>query len=209
MICRCVCRQLLRRGDQWLYRAPKRELVSLVLGMAPEAEIREHFRIKESTDLRDRLLQRRLRDLRAFVKGLGEQANHRTSLLDEDYPLGSAPTIYVIRVLGTPDSVTLRDTLQGLSAGGRRSGIEFAEDRPVRVMYVSSPPSRLHNDERVWETILTYERRIEFLDADPEAPSYGDQAVVWALERALLWFADRDVESMLLASTQFTSVRAA
>lgn len=192
-----------------MYRAPKRELVSLVLDMAPEAEIREHFRIKESTDLRDRLLQRRLRDLRAFIKGLGEQANHRTSLLDEDYPLGSAPTIYVIRVLGRPDLATLRDTLQELSAGGRRSGIEFAEDRPVRVMYVSSPPSRLPNDERVWETILTYERRIEFLDADPEAPSYGDKAVVWALERALLWFADRDVESMLLASTQFTSVRAA
>ncbi len=177
--------------------------------MAPEAEIREHFRIKESTDLRDRLLQRRLRDLRDFIRALGEQVNHRTSLLDENYPLGSAPTIYAIRVLGTPDSVTLRDTLQELSAGGRSSGVEFAEDRPVWVMYVSSPPSRLPDDERVWETILTYERRIEFVDADPDAPSYGEQAVVWALERALLWFADRDVESMLLASTQFTSVRAA
>ncbi len=191
-----------------MYRAPKRELVSLVLDMVPEAEIRGHFHIKESTDLRDRLLQRRLRDLREFIRGLGEQANHRTVLLDEDYPLGSAPTIYVIRVLGTPDSVTLRDTLQELSAGGRSSGVESSEERPVRVMYVSSPPSRLPNDERVWETILTYERRIEFVDADPEAPSYGDQAVVWALERALLWFGDRDIESMLLASTQFTSVRA-
>jgi hypothetical protein len=184
---------------------PKRVLVDRIVRVIPEESIRVALHIAADTSLKQRLHDFTKAKLLALITSTpeGEQALDE---LERDYPLSSPPTLYLVKVQYRPEvqDIVLRTTV--LADAGRPAGVDFGEDRPVRVVYTARPAYAMPFNQETTEIPLLYERRLEYTICDPDSDEYGKRRSLYSLERAFIWIVERYSHAIACCS-DFVAVR--
>jgi len=176
---------------------PKREIIELVIRNIPEDQIRELLNIQAETDFR-----RRLDD---FSKGqilevlqsteIGRNALEETKA---NYPLSSSPTLYLVSVSTWPDFQHLLEVTTELAEQMQGEAVRFGSDRTVGSVYIITPAREFHIQIPFQEIPLLYEKKIEYVVADPDSEDFGEPKVVYSLEKAIIWYSSEYKHALLL-----------
>jgi len=184
---------------------PKREIIELVIRNIPIDQIREMLKIQAETDLR-----RRLDDFSKIqlVEVLQSTENGRNALEDTkaNYPLSSSPTLYLVSVSSWPDFQHLLETTTQLAEQMQRAAVRFGSDRTVRSIYIITPVREFITQIPFQEIPLVYEKKIEYIVADPESEDFGEVNVIYSLEKAIIWYS-REFRHALLLCADFQAVK--
>ncbi|GAP13241.1 hypothetical protein LARV_00992 [Longilinea arvoryzae] len=184
---------------------PKRELISLLIRTIDADQIRTLLKIQADTNL-----QKRLDD---FPKGQILEALQTTQegrdVLEQtkaNYPFTSSPTLYLISVSAWPTREILFERTAQLSRHMRGEAIRFGNERSVRSIYIITPARDQQAQELFQEIPLVYEKKVEYIESDPEGEDYGEVKVVYSLEKAIVWYSERFKHALLLCS-DFSAVK--
>ena len=184
---------------------PKRELITLLIRTIDADQIRTLLKIQADTDL-----QRRLDDFpKIQILEALQTTQEGRDVLEQtkaNYPFTSSPTLYLISVSAWPAREILFERTALLSRHMSEAAIRFGNDRSVRSIYMITP-AREHQAQELFQEIpLVYEKKIEYVQSDPEAEEYGEVKVVYSLERAIVWYSEQFKHALLLCS-DFSAVK--
>lgn len=184
---------------------PKRELISLIMRIFPENQIRELLKIQEDTDLRKRVADfpktQILKVIQTTEDGCTALEETKTK-----YPFASNPTLYLISVNYWPEFQHLLDVTTQLAEQMREVCVNFGPDRTIRSVYMITPAREYHIDLPFHEIPFTYEKKIDYVVADPDSDDYGETATVYSLEKAIVWYC-REYKHALLLCGDFLAVK--
>lgn len=184
---------------------PKREIIELVIRNIPGDQIREMLKIQAETDLR-----RRLDDFSKtqLVEVLQSTESGRNALEDTkaNYPLSSSPTLYLVSVSSWPDFQHILEKTAELAEQMQGAAVRFGSDRTVRSVYIITPAREFVSQIPFQEIPLVYEKKIEFVVADPESEDFGEVDVIYSLEKAIIWYC-REYRHALLLCADFQAVK--
>ncbi len=168
---------------------PKPLLIGKLLEIAEEQQIRAYFGIGGLTSLDRRLSDFAKSELLTFLFSLPEGETHLKTL-EESYPLYSPRTFYFPKIQHRPELGELAETVAKLASLGRSGGVDFGENKAVRVVYVAGLTEILAFQNQALEIPLYYERRVEYGVSDPEKEDYTERKALYSLERAYIWVVD-------------------
>jgi hypothetical protein len=176
---------------------PKREIIELILRIIPADQTREILKIQSGTDL-----HRRLND---FTKNqlleVLQSTDEGKAGLEEakaKYPLNSNPTLYLISVSFWPDRQTLFDETTKLAENMSDDAEFFGSDRLVKSVYMITEAREYKSQISFFELPIIYEKKIEYVESDPEAENYGEVEELYSLEKAIVWYNTRYKHAILL-----------
>ncbi len=78
------------------------------------------------------------------------------------------------------------------------AAVRFGSDRTVRSVYIITPARELHIQIPFQEIPLVYEKKIEYVVADPESEDFGETDVIYSLEKAIIWYSSEYKHALLL-----------
>lgn len=169
------------------------------------ASIRSHFSIMNSTDMYTRLCSFSIAKLDEFICTQDEPFLKLVDKYSEDFPLRSAPTLYILNKARKIPSKVLEDRAKVLAEKGRTAALEFSNIHTVRAVYTRQTVRYLQKQE-IYELVIGYEKRIEIVEWNPESPNYSETRIEYSLENALIWFAKSDSPYAMLACCDFAAV---
>jgi len=176
---------------------PKRELISILLRSLPENLIRELLNIQADTEL-----QKRLDDFPKIqiLEALETTQEGRSALAETKakYPFTTNPTLYLISVSFWPEFQHLINATTELAGQMREAAVLYGPDRSVRSVYIITPAREYHAQLPFHEILLVYEKKIEYVVADPESENYEETAIVYSLEKAIVWYSPEYKHALLL-----------
>ena len=184
---------------------PKREIIDLVIRNIPGDQIRDMLKIQAETDLRHRLDGFSKIQLLEVLQST-ENGHNALEETKANYPLSSNPTLYLVSVSSWPNFQDLFDVTSELAEQMRGSAVQFGSDRSVRSVYIITPAIEFVTQIPFQEIPLVYEKKIEYVVADPESEDYGEVNVVFSLEKAIIWYSSEFRHALLLC-TDFQAVK--
>ena len=176
---------------------PKREIIDLVIRNIPGEQIREMLKIQAETDYRRRLVDFSKVKLLEVLQSteIGRNALEETKA---NYPLSSSPTLYLVSVSYWPDFPHLLEVTTELAEQMQDAAVRFGSDRTVRSVYIITPAREFHIQIPFQEIPLVYEKKIEYIVADPELEDFGETDVIYSLEKAIIWYSSEYKHALLL-----------
>jgi hypothetical protein len=119
------------------------------------------------------------------------------------------PTLYVVIVENKP-TITKKtfDASYELAEQGQKGGIKFGENDTVRFVYLpQGGVSRFQiNRLAVFEFQLHYERRVEYIESDPDG-NYGQLSEIYSLETAFVWLPITQHNHAIVACSDYPALR--
>ncbi|PKK88332.1 MAG: hypothetical protein CVV64_19290 [Candidatus Wallbacteria bacterium HGW-Wallbacteria-1] len=176
---------------------PKREVIDLVVRYIPGDQIREMLKIQAETDFRRRLDDFSKVKLLEVLQSteIGRNALEETKA---NYPLSSSPSLYLVSVSSWPGFPHLLELTTELAAQMQSEAVRFGSDRTVRSVYLITPSREFHIQIPFQEIPLVYEKKIEYVVADPESEDFGETDVIYSLEKAIIWYSSEYKHALLL-----------
>lgn len=176
---------------------PKREIIDLVIRNIPGEQIREMLKIQAETDYRRRLVDFSKVKLLEVLQSteIGRNALEETKA---NYPLSSSPTLYLVSVSYWPDFPHLLEVTTELAEQLQDAAVRFGSDRTVRSVYIITPAREFDIQIPFQEIPLVYEKKIEYIVADPESEDFGETDVIYSLEKAIIWYSSEYKHALLL-----------
>ncbi len=186
---------------------PKNYIVKLILENADMNCVREYFSIGEDTDLFSRLCAYSIAKLDEFIYKQDNRFIKAFEDYSEEFPLKSAPTLYILNKSKSIATKALEDTSAILALKGRNEACIFPNTRAIRAVYTRQPIHYLKT-QNTYELILSYEKRIEIVECNPESQNYSETRVEYSLDNALVWFPKVNSSYAVLACCDFSAVTA-
>ena len=176
---------------------PKREIVEIIMRTIPTKNVRSILKIKEETDVHRRLEDYSKNEL---VQVLVSTAEGRAAFEEAKakYPLTTRPTLYMVSVSKFPDRDSLLDTTNNLAMKGYDEKVWFGSDKSIRSAYMITAAREYQIDPPFLEVPLVYEKKIEYVIADPDSEDYGEVGEVFSLENAIIWYSSKFNHALLL-----------
>ncbi len=176
---------------------PKREIIDLVIRNIPGDQIREMLKIQAETDFRRRLDDfSKVKILEVLQSTeIGRNALEETKA---NYPLSSSPSLYLVSVSSWPGFPHLLELTTELAEQMQSEAVRFGSDRTVRSVYIITPSREFHIQIPFQEIPLVYEKKIEYVVADPESEDFGETDVIYSLEKAIIWYSSEYKHALLL-----------
>lgn len=176
---------------------PKREIIDLVIRNIPVDQIREMLKIQAETDFRHRLDDFSKVKLLEVLQSteIGRNALEETKA---NYPLSSSPSLYLVSVSSWPGFPHLLELTTELAEQMHNAAVRFGSDRTVRSVYIITPAREFHTQILFQEIPLVYEKKIEYVVADPESEDFGETDVIYSLEKAIIWYSSEYKHALLL-----------
>jgi len=188
-----------------MYNIPKDILVKLIVKSADDSKIREYFSVKDETNILLRLNSFSIAELEEFINMQSAEFVKLFKDYSDEFPLRSAPTLYILNITKSisPDFLTERSNLLALSL--RSEALVFQNTRPIRAIYTRGP-MRYLDIQQVYELILGYEKRVEFVECDPNSLNYAETRIEYSLENALFWYPKDGSSYAVIACCDFSAV---
>ena len=176
---------------------PKREIIDLVIRNISGDQIREMLKIQAETDFRRRLDDfSKVKILEVLQSTeIGRNALEETKA---NYPLSSSPSLYLVSVSSWPGFPHLLELTTELAEQMQSEAVRFGSDRTVRSVYIITPSREFHIQIPFQEIPLVYEKKIEYVVADPESEDFGETDVIYSLEKAIIWYSSEYKHALLL-----------
>lgn len=176
---------------------PKREIVEIIMRTIPSKSVRSILRIKEETDPHRRLEDYSKNEL---IQVLVSTAEGRAAFEEAKakYPLTTRPTLYMVSVSKFPDRNSLFARTENLAKQGYDEKVWFGSDKSIRSVYMITAAREYQIDPPFLEVPLVYEKKIEYVIADPNSEDYGEVDEVFSLENAIIWYRNEFNHALLL-----------
>ena len=189
---------------------PKHRLVNLILtDMNAGSAAAAHFHISTSSSIAERLESFPKPSLVSFIDSLGPEGEMALVQLESAFPLRRPPTLYVAFVESSFASENIINATRSLARSGREAGLRPGPDEPIPAVFFDERAKVLAvKEETVLQIPVRYERRIEYIVADPRSDTYGTPDSITSLETAFVWIpgATRPKHAVI-ASCDYTAVR--
>lgn len=78
------------------------------------------------------------------------------------------------------------------------AAVRFGSDRTVRSVYIITPAREFYIQTQFQEIPLVYEKKIEYVVANPESEDFGETNVFYSLEKAIIWYSSEYKHALLL-----------
>lgn len=176
---------------------PKRVLIHSIIKITSEDAIRAYFNIDDSTELSKRLNAFRKQELETFIRSLPDGQN-TLNQLEQAFPFNSPKIFYLMKVK-QPNTNELELKIKELAAAGREARQAFGNNRAVRCVFAAGEAIHI-NELQLYEIPLFYEQKLEYVVADPNADNYGEETIIYTLEKGLIWLSDKNSHSIICCS---------
>src|SRR6266481_621581 len=153
-------------------RLPKEILVFEILKRVQESLIREEFGGQHGTTLENTLKRQSKPRLAAFLFKVSPDSKNALHLLEQEYPLRSAPTLYVLKTVQAPKTETLAQTVDKTYQLGQKAAEDFTERERVWRVFADQASRTLHQAFPLIEITLGYLKRVEYREADENSKNY-------------------------------------
>ncbi|MBA7526272.1 hypothetical protein ES705_18433 [subsurface metagenome] len=185
----------------------KNQIVKTILSNSSKEDICGYFKIGAETNIEKRLNQFNKAKLFKFVNHIGKKLKNALENQLKNYPLKSAPTLYLVNISNFINFKDLKQKTIKLENRGRNVALELPQDRVIRKIYMRRSLKIILGKPVVYEFILGYEKRIEITNWDPEKDDYGKSKYVYTLENALVWFPKDNKKFSIIACNDFPVVK--
>lgn len=189
---------------------PKTRLINLILNvLKAKNQALAYFNISSDSDIEERLESFTKDQLLTFIVQLGEYGEAQLKSLETSFPLRRPPTLYVTII---ENKASLNKDVIGkyfaLAEVGQKEGMRFGDNDTIRFIYLpQGGVSRfLLNRFTVIEFQIHYERRIEYIEADPER-NYGQPSNIYSLETAFVWLPLTKYNHAIIACSDYPALR--
>jgi predicted RNA-binding Zn-ribbon protein involved in translation (DUF1610 family) len=191
-----------------MYQIPKLELINIIVEESSNQEIKEYFKIGEGTNIKERLLSFTKSELSSYISNKPSLRN-KILILVNQYPLKKAPTLYVVIVSNKESDLldNLVNTSKELEDKLNKEAVVFKDDKSIRAVYTKNYFQEIYQRPSVYELMLSYEKKIDYNESDPNNPKYGELITVYSLESALFWLPKTNYKFGIIASCDFASVK--
>jgi len=185
----------------------KNQIVKTILSNSSKEDICEFFKIGDETNVEKRLNYFSKAKLFKYVNHVGEKLKTALENQLKNYPLKSAPTLYLANISNFINFKDLKQKTTKLENKGRNGALELPQDRVIRMIYMRRSLKKMLREPVVYEIILGYEKRIEITDWDPKKEDYGKSKYIYTLENAIIWFPKDNRKFSIIACNDFPVVK--
>jgi len=188
-------------GKQTATTVPKNSLIDAIIEKIPFSLIQSYLHIQSSANLGERLSAFSKSELLEVLTSI-EEGQKALVELEQEFPLSSSPTLYLVNLISHPSIKEIMTKTQELSEKKREAALTFGEHRSVRAIYILSPATSKKN---MVEIPLVYEARFEYVEGDHLSPDYSERVAVCELQRAYVWLLEKH-QHAIVSCSDFSAV---
>lgn len=188
-----------------MYNMPKSFLVKIICDEFDHRLIREYFKIKDTSPIELRLIEFPLAKLDDFIAtNSSKEALGRIEQHAGDFPLRSAPTLYLLNSSSEIDFVSLIETSKKEAKRGIESATTFLAPKVIRCIYTKASAREGMNG--VIELTLAYEKRIDYTECNIFDEFYAEKKEIYSLEYAVIWISKEKPKYIIVACCDFSAL---
>lgn len=161
---------------------PKTQLIEAIKTYIPEDCIRTSLNMQVNSDIDSKLNNLKKADLLSLLLSFPE-GKLELENLETEFPIGSAPTFYVVRI-GTFNAEDILKTSEILAKSSVDRAYFGGRKNSVRRVYMIKQ-ANFYSD--VLEIPLVYDLKFEYTVADESAKEYTELCSEYSLQNACIW----------------------